>query len=110
MILNSNEYFGKNEYISVEKNDILLCYNSSTILKFMLSDILDFSQIIKGSFQLNKDIFNLKNAVYDVVSLFEGEILKKKISISIDIEKSNMENIFNDVIRFKQVNKFKKII
>ena len=71
-------------------------------MTFLVSDILDYSNIINGKLRLNIEFFNLKNEVIDTLNLFESQAAAKKIQLKCNFN-NQQHKINSDSIRVKQI-------
>lgn len=76
--------------------------SSKTLLR-ILNDILDYSKIEAGKMELDHSIFNLSNAVNEVVGLFEANAKQKNLSIEVDISKDTPRFVIGDTVRIRQI-------
>ena len=69
----------------------------------ILSDILDFTQMESGSFQLRNDSFSLEQTLYAVADFFRHEAGQKNISLDLVIEKGLPTRLIGDDARIRQI-------
>ena len=72
-------------------------------LMTIINDILDFSKIESQNMELECQVFELKNAITEIVELFSLQASKKGLSIQYTIAEGVPEYIVGDVTRLKQV-------
>ena len=77
--------------------------NCGKSLLELINEILDFSKIEAGKLELEKEPFNLKGSVRDIVSLMNPVAMKKGIKVIFESDESVPPWIKGDVTRFKQV-------
>ena len=53
---------------------------------FMVNDLSDYAQIKAGNFRKNIKLFNIRDAVYSVVSMLEQKANELKLSIDVNFE------------------------
>ena len=80
-------------------NNILV---SGQHLLNLINDILDLSKVEAGKIELHPQAFSLPDALEACVTHIRPEASKKKISLSLDIDKA-LFNITADPVRFKQI-------
>mmetsp|Transcript_31295 Transcript_31295/g.54349 ORF Transcript_31295/g.54349 Transcript_31295/m.54349 type:complete len:712 (+) Transcript_31295:71-2206(+) len=69
----------------------------------LISDLLDFSQLIAEKFRLNKSFFNVRNVLGDCVELMQLLAKKKKIALELIVDPLVPETAFSDLNRMSQV-------
>lgn len=85
-----------------EKKYISNIYTSGRHLLEIINEILDFSKIEAGRMTTNFDEFSVKEIFDEAVSVMSHAILKKKLSLSIDIDKDVL-SIVSDRTKVKQI-------
>ncbi len=80
-------------------NNILV---SGQHLLNLINDILDLSKVEAGKIDLHPQAFSLPDALEACVTFIRAQASKKKISLSLDIDKG-LFNITADPVRFKQI-------
>ncbi len=71
-------------------------------LHVMLDDLLDLARLQLGAVRLEIATFSLKKAISETIKLFEGQLLDKKLKISVDFRMGN-EYVSADKRRVKQI-------
>ena len=61
-----------------KKKFLNIIYRNSKRLKQLADDVLDIARIESGSFSLNKEKFNLKEMITDILKEYEQSIRHKK--------------------------------
>ncbi|CAG9310162.1 unnamed protein product [Blepharisma stoltei] len=69
----------------------------------LISDLLDYSQILIGVFSIHKNYCNLREIVQNVCDLFKFQAEKKNLYICYRIDPSLPEMIYTDHMRLSQV-------
>lgn len=69
----------------------------------LVNDILDYSQIKAGKFELNLSNFNVRDLVDEVYRMFEYQASEKEIFLLKNIDNDVPIKIVNDHRRLKQV-------
>jgi signal transduction histidine kinase len=93
--------FAKNSQI-IEKF-ISIGLNSSELLLSLVEDVLNLSKINAEIFTIQKDLFNIKEMVHEVVDLFKFQCEAKKINLVVDLQQSlQHRSVFSDKQRIKQ--------
>ena len=96
----------KKEYNNLEKNKELLniIVRNSKRLKHLTEDLLDVASIESSSFILNKEKFNLKEMITDVLKEFEQTIQNKNnIKFFLEFNDNSEISIEADRNRLTQV-------
>lgn len=75
---------------------------SETLLR-IIGDILDYSKMEEGRFDINVGKYNLKDVVFAVVQSFEGIKRKKQVDFVFNCDESLDENFFFDSVRVRQI-------
>lgn len=86
---NTNEYI---DLISQTANQLLSLVN----------DLLDYSKLSSGKFQVQNTPFNIESVIHNSMSLFKPEAMKKDINFTSDIICGN-QNILGDPNRINQM-------
>jgi len=96
-LINLNELSSKNNrFVSVATS-------SAKALLRIVNDVLDFSKLAEGKFEIVDESFNLRNLLEHVKSTFYGIVLKKNIQFSLVFEQLNHEWFLGDRGRIEQI-------
>ena len=76
---------------------------SANLLMHIVNDVLDFSKIESGKLELNIEEVNLFKLTNHVIDLFKHQAEKKKIELTLNINKKVPHYILADYVRLKQV-------
>ena len=76
---------------------------SGKALLSVINDVLDFSKIESGKFELDEHSFSLSKLIEDVFMLFEPKIKKSGVILSYNIDESISEYLFADSLRLRQI-------
>ena len=76
---------------------------ASTMLTFLVQDILDFSQLKAGCLKLNITKFNLLNEANIIIDLFQEKFEKKNLYLKLKKDINIPEIVISDSNRIKQV-------
>ena len=82
---------------------VLTVHNSGNALVRVINDILDYSKIESGKFDIEKIPFNLSTLVDDCTSIFSFNSIDNEIPIYVDIDNNVPEVIVSDPTRIKQI-------
>lgn len=96
LLLESNLEKTHYEYMSIINE-------SATSLLNIVNDVLDFSKIESGKFELNIEEVDLFDLTQQVVDLFKYQAEQKKIKLILHKSKKVPQYIFADQIRLKQI-------
>ncbi|MEZ9006398.1 MULTISPECIES: ATP-binding protein [unclassified Vibrio] len=77
--------------------------SSSHSLLVLLNDILDLSKIESGNLMLSRHNADLREAVYDSVSVIQSKAISKDIELDINIDYQTPSQLFFDEYRVRQV-------
>jgi PAS domain S-box-containing protein len=80
-----------------------LLTNSAKSLLSIINDILDFSKIESGKVELEKNPFDLKQIIEEVLGLLSLSITQKNLEVSFIIDPVVPERIIGDVTRLRQI-------
>lgn len=69
----------------------------------VINDILDFSKIESGKMDIEKEDFNLRSCIEEVMDLFSQKAASQKIDLVYEIEHTLATQIISDSLRLKQV-------
>ncbi|MBT7608908.1 MAG: response regulator [Bacteriovoracaceae bacterium] len=76
---------------------------SGETLLHIIDDILDFSKIESEELEIEQVVFNLKDMVNEIILLFEYDVKKRNISLSLEIQKDIPDSLIGDVTRLGQI-------
>ena len=85
------------------KKYILNIFNASSILAFLVQDVLDYSQLKSGTLDLAINPFLIQNEFGIIISLFEEKYKNKRLYLNLVISENVPKTIINDSNRIKQV-------
>ena len=81
-----------------------ICNISTTMMTNLTDDILDLSKVNAGVFELNEDIFSIKQLVEEITYVFQGQCEQKGIYFQFICGEADLRQTFySDVGRIKQV-------
>jgi signal transduction histidine kinase/CheY-like chemotaxis protein/ligand-binding sensor domain-containing protein len=69
----------------------------------VINDILDFSKIESGKMDIEREDFNLRSAIEEVMDMFSQKCARQKIDLLYDIQHDLPEQVIGDSLRLKQV-------
>ncbi|MEO6151486.1 MAG: response regulator, partial [Mucilaginibacter sp.] len=84
-----------------EYNDTIMVCGENLIS--VINDILDFSKIESGSINIEKENFDLRHCIEDVMDLFSQKVTEKNLELIYEIEKDVPMHIIGDSHRLRQV-------
>lgn len=76
---------------------------SGDSLVLLVNDLLDYSKIEAGKFELNPDFFNLQEVLEDSCSMLASRAVERRIELVLDIAPVFPVRYFGDGLRIKQV-------
>jgi signal transduction histidine kinase len=76
--------------------------SSGEHLKKLISSILDLSKIESGTFELNYEIFDIKNPIDEISTVVKNVLNKKELEFNVKWKGNNFK-IKADYLRFKQI-------
>ncbi|SDM29458.1 Signal transduction histidine kinase [Daejeonella rubra] len=76
---------------------------SGKSLLTVINDVLDFSKIESGKFELDEHTFTLRKVIEDVFLLFELKIKKSGVKLRYRIDESISEHLCSDSLRLRQI-------
>lgn len=76
---------------------------SASLLMHIVNDVLDFSKIESGKFELNVDKINLFKLASQVIDLFKYQVNQKKLDLVFNIEEKVPQYVLADSLRLKQI-------
>jgi PAS domain S-box-containing protein len=90
--------------LSDEQDEMLHTIKScGDSLLTVINDVLDFSKIDSGKFDLDFHDFNMSDCVNSVLSMVSPKALDKNIKLQFDIDKDIPDLLFGDQNRIKQI-------
>ncbi len=78
-------------------------HSSGQLLLGIINDILDYSKIESGKFELEKIDFNLDELITDLLSLIDVIAKERKIKINTDIPEQYQADLQGDPLRLSQI-------
>lgn len=74
-------------------------------LKMIVDDLMDYSQINEGVLRLAPELFDVSQAVNNIIWLLQNQAEAKKLKLFLDTDQLNEKDrmVYNDINRFKQV-------
>ncbi|CAG9323522.1 unnamed protein product [Blepharisma stoltei] len=94
---------GAKEWRGEEAKKLKMIYISGQQMLSLISDLLDYSQILIGVFSVHKTYCNLREIVQNVCELFKFQIEKKNLFVTYRIDPSLPDMIYTDHLRFSQI-------
>ena len=85
------------------KERLLNIKTCAELLKFQISDILDYSDLDSNTFQLNKSTCNLKTCIEESVSLFEVQASFKGLDLRARIDPLIPNECYTDIYRIQKI-------
>ena len=76
---------------------------SANSLLSLINDILDFSKIEAGKVELERVVFNVADAVNDVLSLLRESAESKRLALAAEFPPGARRAVWGDVVRVRQV-------
>jgi len=86
-----------------QKDYVGLIANYSDNLLSIINDILDYSNLMNNSFQLNADYFEIDKLVAEIQDLLSFRIEGKGLKLVINIDKQIPKFLYCDQLRLKQI-------
>jgi signal transduction histidine kinase len=86
-----------------KKKDIDAIYQSSIHLLQIVNEVLDYNRIISGEFSFNNQVFNIRKALDEVVSVMRPLAEQKSLQLNADLDLANLEFVLGDAFRLKQI-------
>jgi len=86
-----------------QRRQLQLVKSSGESLLTIINDILDYSKIEAGRFELENDVFNIHEAIADVVELLTGQAERKGLEFTYAIYADVPQFAEGDVVRLRQV-------
>lgn len=96
MILRENE----NEKIAEYADNIEA---ASTSLLYLINDILDFTKIESGKFEIVEMTYDTSSLIYDCCNMIAGRIQQKGLEMKIDCDPKLPSRLKGDEVRIRQV-------
>lgn len=88
---------------SLQSEYLELMQSSANTLLTLINDILDFSRIEAGEPNLQHDLFDLRENVYNTVSLLKLRAGEKRLHLEFDIDEKIPPELIGDPVRINQV-------
>ncbi|WP_426326510.1 ATP-binding protein [Pedobacter sp. R-06] len=85
------------------KKDVDAIYQSSIHLLQIVNEVLDYNRIISGEFSFNNQVFNIKKALDEVVSVMRPLAEQKSLHLNTALDLAGLEFVKGDAFRLKQI-------
>jgi signal transduction histidine kinase/ActR/RegA family two-component response regulator len=82
---------------------MLAVRRNSQLLSALIDDILDLSKVEAGRIETQKIEFSLGEMLSEVVSALEAKVAKKGLTLNIERQQPEIDNLISDPIRMKQI-------
>jgi len=102
-ILGFTDILLKTEQDIKKKEKLGIISESGNHLLNLINQILDFSKIESDKFELQNSIFSINDLLEQIYRMFSLKAIEKKISLSIEVEKSVPKMMFGDEYRIRQI-------
>jgi PAS domain S-box-containing protein len=102
-VLGMLDILSRSALSDTQQYQLQVAMKSGQSLMGIINDILDFSKIEAGKLQFELRPFNLLTAVDDVVSMFRPQAIEKQISLQVEYQQIDLQQVIGDEIRFKQI-------
>ena len=86
-----------------QKQWIKTIRESSNILLHIVNDILDFSKMESGKLELEKEDFDLRECLEDIVNLFSAKVNENNLDLICDIDCCTPQYVVGDMQRIRQI-------
>ncbi len=86
-----------------QKKYVSTIHESGKLLLAILNDILDYSKIEAGKFELEEYNFKLKPTLTNLYNLFSEKALLKKLDYKLFLDEHLPEDVYSDSLRINQV-------
>lgn len=87
----------------IQRKKIKMVSISSKLLLSLVNDLLDYSRMLAGVFDIQRSNFNLRKIIYNTSELINIQASKKGLNLSIRVDPDLPEIIFSDPLRLSQV-------
>ncbi|ARS41646.1 hybrid sensor histidine kinase/response regulator [Sphingobacteriaceae bacterium GW460-11-11-14-LB5] len=85
------------------KKDVDAIYQSSIHLLQIVNEVLDYNRIISGEFSFNNQVFNIRKALDEVVSVMRPLAEQKSLQLNAKLDLAQLEFVKGDAFRLKQI-------
>ena len=97
------DLLGQSDLDLEQKKLLEIVQNSSSVLKYLINDILNYSKLEAGKLELEKIQFNPFKLLDQVIKLFENEAKNKGITLSWDHNIDPKITLYGDPNRYTQI-------
>lgn len=87
----------------LDKNGIQIAYSCASGLLGLMGNVLDFARIEAGRLVLSPERVSLKDVLESVILVFEGLAHEKGLTLLLELDSDNANDVLIDPIRLKQV-------
>ncbi|CAN2046884.1 two-component system, sensor histidine kinase and response regulator [Candidatus Magnetomoraceae bacterium gMMP-13] len=102
-ILGMAEIMLNTELLPDQREYLEIIRNSGEYLLSIINDILDFSKIESGRMKLEKEPFELKPCIKEIIKVMTSNIIKKNINLIYTFDPEIPPFINGDIIRIRQI-------
>ncbi|MBR6401589.1 MAG: response regulator [Firmicutes bacterium] len=102
-IIGMSEILLRRNVHGAARNDVVSIHNAGTGLLAIINDILDYSKMESGSFQIINDEYDLPGLVAEVISLVSFRIKSKDVRLLVNINPAVPKRLIGDEVRIKQI-------
>ena len=102
-IIGMSEILLRRDVHGAARNDVVSIHNAGTGLLAIINDILDYSKMESGNFQIINDEYDLPGLVSEVVSLVSFRIKSKEVRLLVNINPAVPRRLIGDEVRIKQI-------
>jgi PAS domain S-box-containing protein len=86
-----------------QKDQVITIRNSSDALLTIINEILDFSKVESGQFELEHQPFDLRTCIEDALDLLAHRAAEKGLDLVYIIDSKAPDTIYGDVTRLRQI-------
>lgn len=102
-IIGMIEVMNDTELNTVQKEYLQTVDTSSQLLLTLINDVLDFSKIESGNIEVTPTITNIRETIYDIVSVNIQKAVDKNLTINVDLEENIPSGVLVDDHKLRQV-------
>jgi signal transduction histidine kinase/CheY-like chemotaxis protein len=102
-VLGVTRILAEMELSPAARHYVRVLQQSGQALLYIINDVLDYSKIGAGKLRLDRQAFNLGDAIREVLDLLEPVATQNQVTLAYDYEQKAPERFIGDVVRIKQI-------
>jgi len=102
-ILGVNQLLGRTKLTDEQRSYLTTTENSGEVLLSLIDNLLDFSRIESGLFELQPETINILSILQDLLSTFQKSASDKGVLLKTEIAPATLDDAVVDPLRLRQI-------